>query len=234
MSYNGGSVRADEIERVTFNLGSAGDTVILNSVAGSAIAPSTVVVNGGIGNDTIDLSNFSGSSVQIVDAGGTDSLKFANVKWQAVTVTKDETGQFILNLPNGTTVKAGGIESFTFENGTSRPSSSSSRCRTSPLPRALSIAENAGEGAAVGSVSATDVNGPIDPLTYAFVTTNGVSQISQDGRFAIDATTGAISVVAGAVIDYETEKDGRRHHPCHRHEARLHRRALQDHCDRRE
>lgn len=206
VSYYGGSVRADEIERVTFNLGSAGDTVILNSVAGSAIAPSTVVVNGGIGNDTIDLSNFSGSSVQIVDAGGTDNLKFANVKWQAVTVTKDNTGQFILNLPNGTTVKAGGIESFTFENGTVTAEQLVQQVPNKPVTTGLVIAENAGEGAAVGSVSATDVNGPIDPLTYAFVTTNGVSQISQDGRFAIDATTGAISVVAGAVIDYETEK----------------------------
>ncbi|MBC2773520.1 tandem-95 repeat protein [Rhizobium sp. AQ_MP] len=206
VSYAGGSVRADEIERVTFNLGSAGDTVVLNSVAGSAIAPSTIVINGGVGNDTIDLSNFVGSTVQIGDAGGTDSLKFSNVRWQAVTVTKDDNGQFILNLPNGTVVKAGGIESFTFENGTVTAQQLIQQKPSDIDTTGLTIAENSGEGASVGSVKGTDANGEIDPLTYAFVTNSGVSQTSPDGRFTINATTGAITVAAGASIDYETEK----------------------------
>ena len=206
VSYAGGSVRADEIERVTFNLGSSGDTVVLNSVAGSAIAPSTIVINGGLGNDTIDLSNFVGSTVQIGDAGGTDSLKFSNVRWQAVTVTKDDNGQFILNLPNGTVVKAGGIESFTFENGTVTAQQLIQQKPSDIDTTGLTIAENSGEGASVGSVKGTDANGEIDPLTYAFVTNSGVSQTSPDGRFTINATTGAITVAAGASIDYETEK----------------------------
>jgi T1SS-143 domain-containing protein len=205
VSYAGGSVRADEIERVTFNLGSSGDTVVLNPVTDSAILPTTIVVNGGTGNDTIDLSNFVGSTVQIVDAGGTDTLKLTSVRWQDVTVTQ-ENGQFILNLPNRTIVKAGGIESFTFENGTVTAQQLIQQKPSDIHTTGLTIAENSGTDASVGSVSATDANGPIDPLTYAFVTNNGTSQTSADGRFTINATTGAITVAAGAVINYEAEK----------------------------
>ena len=59
----------------------------------------------------------------------------------------------------------------------------------------FSVAEDAASGAAVGTVSATDADN--DSITYSITAGNG------DGKFAIDASTGAITT-AGA-LDYETD-----------------------------
>ena len=58
----------------------------------------------------------------------------------------------------------------------------------------FSVAEDADVGAAVGSVSATDADG--DSLTYSITVGN------EDGKFAVNGGTGAITVAAG--LDYET------------------------------
>ena len=58
----------------------------------------------------------------------------------------------------------------------------------------FSVAENAATGAAVGTVSATDADD--DTLTYSITAGNG------DGEFAINGSTGAVTVAAG--LDYET------------------------------
>ena len=64
-----------------------------------------------------------------------------------------------------------------------------------PTPtNAFSVAEDAAVGAAVGTVSATGLQG--DSITYAITAGNG------DGKFAIGSATGAITV-AGS-LDYET------------------------------
>ena len=58
----------------------------------------------------------------------------------------------------------------------------------------FSVAEDAAVGALVGSVSATDADN--DTLTYSITAGNG------DGNFAVNSSTGAITVAAG--LDYET------------------------------
>ncbi len=62
-----------------------------------------------------------------------------------------------------------------------------------PVP-AMSVSEHAAVGTAVGTVTATDAEG--STVTYA------ITEGDDDGQFAIDAATGAITV-AGA-LDYET------------------------------
>ena len=60
----------------------------------------------------------------------------------------------------------------------------------------FAVDEGSAAGTAVGTVTATDVEG--DAVSYAIVGGN------EDGQFAIDAATGAITVAAGADIDFET------------------------------
>ncbi len=61
-----------------------------------------------------------------------------------------------------------------------------------------SVAENAANGTAIGTVTGQDPDaGAV--LTYAFAPGGDAG-----GRFAIDATTGAISVANGALLDFDT------------------------------
>lgn len=59
-----------------------------------------------------------------------------------------------------------------------------------------SIAEGAAAGTPVGRLSASDVDG--DALTYTLLDNDG-------GRFTVQATTGLVSVAAGAQFDFETQ-----------------------------
>ncbi|QRM57315.1 VCBS domain-containing protein [Sinorhizobium sp. BG8] len=129
VSYTGtgaATVRADEIERVVINTGSAGDTVIIGDLTGTAIAPSTIVVNGGTGDDTIDLRNLAGTSVVINDvdpttSGDTDTVKLAG-RWIDYNVTYDATSGFYTVTriaDNSVVVSTKNVENFFFqgENG---------------------------------------------------------------------------------------------------------------------
>lgn len=64
-------------------------------------------------------------------------------------------------------------------------------------PVRLSVAENAANAAAVGSVTARNAHGA-NPLTYAIASGNA------SGAFAINASTGAITVADRTKLDYET------------------------------
>ena len=63
----------------------------------------------------------------------------------------------------------------------------------------LTVAEDAAEGAAVGTVSATDVEG--DDITYSV---SGTDLAAFNADFSLDAATGEITVKTGATLDYET------------------------------
>ncbi|MEJ1161945.1 cadherin domain-containing protein, partial [Prosthecomicrobium sp. N25] len=65
------------------------------------------------------------------------------------------------------------------------------------LDRTGTVAETAGTGAAVATVSVQDPDGA-DGFTFSLVDDAG-------GRFTIDPATGAIAVAPGAVLDHETE-----------------------------
>ncbi len=61
---------------------------------------------------------------------------------------------------------------------------------------ANTVAENAANGTAVGTVSATDQDAG-ETFTYSLVNDQG-------GRFAIDANTGVVTVADSSLLDYET------------------------------
>ena len=62
----------------------------------------------------------------------------------------------------------------------------------------FAIAEHSDTGTILGSVSASDQD-TADSLTYSFSSGN------DDGIFAVDGATGAISIANGALLDYETQ-----------------------------
>ncbi len=62
----------------------------------------------------------------------------------------------------------------------------------------FSLGEDAANGANVGTVSGTDQDSPAQTLTYAITAGNG------DGVFAINTSTGLITVADNSSLDYET------------------------------
>jgi T1SS-143 domain-containing protein len=211
LTVNGAVVaEVTEIEDIVINGGGGADTLTVNgSFTGTSLLTSTITYNGGAGDETFDVSGLaSGHSVVVKGAGGNDKLVLGDTageaKWQDVTVTKNaETGEFTITMANGAVIKATGVESFQFQNGTVTADQLVQQAPSDITTAGLSIAENASAGASVGSVAGVDINGSIDPLNYAFVKDGQASTTSADGRFTIDPATGEISVLSGAVIDFE-------------------------------
>ena len=74
------AIEMTSIQEIVINLGSGGDTVVLSGdLHGTGVASSTVTVNGGTGNDTVDASGMTGTPVDIVfnGGGGNDTVVFS-------------------------------------------------------------------------------------------------------------------------------------------------------------
>jgi T1SS-143 domain-containing protein len=214
LTVNGAlAAEVKEIEDIVIQGGGGTDTLAVNgSFAGTSLLTSTITYEGGEGDETFDVSELaSGHSVVVKGAGGTDVLVIGNDDgesvWKDVTVTQDPvSGEFTISLPNGGPVlKATGVESFQFADGTVTAAELIEQAPTALTTSGLAVAENSAAGTVVGSVQGVDANGSIDPLSYAFVLADSSTSLtSADGRFVINASTGEISVAAGAVLDYET------------------------------
>ncbi|CCD94525.1 hypothetical protein BRAO375_3630006 [Bradyrhizobium sp. ORS 375] len=120
---NGATIRADEIERVTIMGGTASDTLTITDLTGTAIAPSTIVFNGGSGNDTLDLARFAGNTSVVSDGGAdSDTVKFG-FKFTEATYTKvfAPDGVTLIGVQvthNGLTDTFTNYESFVFKDET--------------------------------------------------------------------------------------------------------------------
>ncbi|MCQ1570726.1 Ig-like domain-containing protein [Neorhizobium galegae] len=214
LTVNGAlAAEVNEIEDIVIQGGGGADTLAVNgSFAGTSLLTSTITYEGGEGDETFDVSELtSGHSVVVKGAGGADVLVIGDEAgesvWKDVTVTQDPaTGEFTISLPNGGPVlKATGVESFRFFDGTVTAAQLIEQAPTDLTTSGLTVAENSAAGTIVGSVHGVDVNGSIDPLSYAFILADSSTSLtSADGRFVINASTGEISVAAGAVLDYET------------------------------
>ncbi|WP_152564209.1 beta strand repeat-containing protein [Neorhizobium vignae] len=213
LTVNGAlAVEVNEIEDIVIQGGGGADTLDVNgSFAGTSLLTSTITYEGGEGDETFNVSELaSGHSVVVKGAGGADVLVIGDEAgesvWKDVTVTQDPaTGEFTISLPNGGPVlKATGVESFQFFDGTVSAAQLIEQAPTDLTTLGLTVAENSAAGTIVGSVHGVDVNGSIDPLSYAFILADSSTSLtSADGRFVINASTGEISVAAGAVLDYE-------------------------------
>jgi VCBS repeat-containing protein len=77
---NGGSVTADEIEDVQFNLGNGGDTVnVSGDFTNTSLLPNTITVNGGNGADTVDARSLtSANNIVFNGNSGNDTFYESN------------------------------------------------------------------------------------------------------------------------------------------------------------
>ncbi|WP_310221192.1 Ig-like domain-containing protein [Neorhizobium sp. 2083] len=214
LTVNGAlAAEVNEIEDIVIQGGGGADTLAVNgSFTGTSLLTSTITYEGGEGDETFDVSELtSGHSVVVKGAGGTDVLVIGDEAgesvWKDVTVTQDPvSGEFTISLPNGGPVlKATGVESFQFADGTVTAAQLIEQAPTDLTTSGLAVAENSAAGTVVGTVQGVDSNGSIDPLSYAFILADSSTSLtSADGRFVINASTGEITVAAGAVLDYET------------------------------
>jgi len=119
-------------------------------------------------------------------------------------------GEILSNDAGQLSLSAGAVGFITFADGSTLRFTGVERIETAdvtPVPppnqapslvelSASSVYENAADGTVVGTVAATDPDAG-DTLTYALLDDAG-------GRFAIDPTTGEITVADGSLLDYET------------------------------
>ncbi len=191
------------VEEWTIDGGAAGDKfVVTGSLSGTGLSTSTLTINGGAGNDVLDVSKLT-SNEHVVFHGGAgdqDTIIFA-ADWKDAAVTQTQTG-FQIKI-GGQTYDVDGTEKFVFSNGTATIQTLLEAAPTG-VTGTLAVAENAAAGTVVGTLAGVDVNGGLDKLTYAFVDAQGhASQTSADGRFVIDANSGLVTVAANAVINFE-------------------------------
>jgi Ca2+-binding RTX toxin-like protein len=162
---------------------------------------------GGLGDDVFVYHAGDGDDVFHAGAG-TDVIRL-----QAVTdgwTVHLRRGEILSDDDGRLTLSAGAVGSITFADGSTlrfvgvEAIETAAPPPTTPPNAAPSIVdlsgnavyENAANGTVVGTVSATDPDAG-DTLTYALLDDAG-------GRFAIDPTTGAVTVADGSLLDYET------------------------------
>ena len=222
---NASSVYADEIERVTFNLGTGGDTVVLEDITGSAVKDTTVVINGGAGSDTIDLTKFAGSSVQIVDNGGSDTVKLGGL-WTDYVFT-EANGTYTIAKKNGPiigTMKA--IELVEFTGAVGKPG------YTMPIANLVNIApvavdetksvteaggtDNAtgGEPKASGNLLGNDTDGNVSndtpPKMVDILTVSQVSGQPVATDTIIQGIYGKLKISADGTYEYELDNNSQK------------------------
>jgi T1SS-143 domain-containing protein len=224
-----GGVRADGIEDLYLELGgSAGNTVVFGNVSDTALAPDTIVVNSGSGNDTFDMSGLSGKvhivindSDPVASAGSdTDTLKLAG-KWADWTVTHlgNDNGVGEYTLTNGTqTITVTNVEQFTFmgENGGAGGTLSLSQLmNVAPVANNFtalsavvedSLSESV-EGFILHGNHATDANtNKFDTLTVvgisAGTTPSAVANVAGSDPTVVDGTYGKLTIYADGTYSY--------------------------------
>ncbi|CAN7602605.1 T1SS-143 repeat domain-containing protein [Neorhizobium sp. LjRoot104] len=218
---NGATVRADEIERIEVTLGSAGDSIAVGDLSGTAIAPTTVVINGGVGSDTIDLTGLVGTKVEINDVddttgGDIDTVKLAG-KWSDYDIVRATDGTFTFSLGGHVVATAKNIEQFTFqgENGgaggtmqaidliNDAPHAAADNNTGDPVVEAGGVANGtAGDASAIGNVLTNDTDA--DAFDSKHVT---AIQFGAGPATAVPAGNGDVTI-AGAYGILTIHSDG--------------------------
>jgi Ca2+-binding RTX toxin-like protein len=165
-----------------------------------------------------DANGSSGDDVFVYHAGDGDAAFNGGAGADAIRLLSVEDG-WTLHLRRGEVLSddaghisfaAGAVGFITFADGSTLRFSNVERIETedpTPVPppnqapsivelSASSVYEDATNGTVLGTVAVTDPDAG-DTLTYALLDDAG-------GRFAIDPTTGVITVTDGSLLDYET------------------------------
>ena len=162
---------------------------------------------GGSGDDVFVYHAGDGDDV-FHGGAGTDVIRLDSVAdgWtvhlRRGEVLSDEAGRLTLSagavgfitFADGSTLRFTGVE--TIEAAAPTPTTPPNAAPSIADLSADTVYENAASGTVVGTVSATDPDAG-DSLTFALLDDAG-------GRFAIDPSTGEITVADGSLLDYET------------------------------
>jgi hypothetical protein len=183
---------------IVATIGTRGDDTIswsesaatLNGRAGNDVITGSAfndTLNGGAGNDT--LNGGAGTDTAVYSGNRASYIVTYNAATQTYTVADQRANQ------DGTDTVTG-VESFQFANGTLAAASVADQAPGGATVAGGTVAENAANGTVVGTVTGSDPDGW---ATLGYSLTNNAG-----GRFAINATTGAITVANGTLLDYES------------------------------
>ncbi len=183
--------------------GNAGNDFLDGGIGNDTISGGTGndQLRGGAGNDTIT----GGTGDDVIFAGaGTDTAVLSG-SWAEYTITQgsDVGGDYFVLTDKVSgrdgTDKVYGTETFQFKDRAITVSQASDLLNDGPTGAAWqagsTVNENSSNGTVVGTVTALDPDAG-DVFTYALTDNAG-------GRFAINATTGQVSVANGSLLDFE-------------------------------
>jgi Ca2+-binding RTX toxin-like protein len=162
--------------------GSSGDDVFVYHAGDGDAA-----FNGGAANDAIRLVSVEDGWTLHLRRGEILSDDAGHISFSAGAVG-------FITFADGSTLRFSNVERIETENPT--PAPPPNQAPSIVEISASSVYEDAANGTVVGTVAATDPDAG-DTLTYTFLNDAG-------GRFAIDPTTGVITVTDGSLLDYET------------------------------
>ena len=185
-------------------LSSDGQKVMFNDINGAVVlanvqrAPGGDSLSGGDGNDSLA----GGSGNDSIDGGAdTDTAIYTGARSDYAISLNGSTYTITDNRsasPDGTD-EVTDVEKFQFSDGTFAANQLLNNAPSQPVDgnaAANGVAENMANGALVGITAfSTDIDG--GTLIYSLTDNAG-------GRFAIDASTGVVSVANGALLDFET------------------------------
>ena len=189
-----GAVRADEIERVEFNL-SNNESIVFGDVTNTGLAASTIVLNTGAGDNIFDFTNFFGSIKVVVNdsdavtSGDTDLMKLSG-KWTDWTVTELAGDWYRLEYA-GQTIEVKNVESFYF-------AGNDATIPLSELENVAPVAGNDGNGAdAVVEAGVNPGNTPFagDDHATGNVLANDTDANSLDTKAVTQVTFGSDTVM---------------------------------------
>ncbi|MEN3147477.1 DUF5801 repeats-in-toxin domain-containing protein [Neorhizobium sp. IRAMC:178] len=226
----GTTVRADEIEGIEITLHAGGGTINVGDLSGTAIEPSTIVINGGAGDDTINLTNLAGTKVVVTDeddttGGDIDTMILAG-KWADYNIVRATDGTFTFSRGGTVVATAKNIEQFTFmgeNNGNGgtvqaielvndAPHATADTNAGDPVIEAGGIANGtAGDASATGNVLANDTDADIfDTKTVTSVRFSGGAATAvpgNNGDVMVAGTYGTLTIHADGSYAYALDNN---------------------------
>ena len=187
-----------DVEEIVINTGGGGDTVIVTgSLDGTGVSQNTITVNGGLGNDTIDLSLRSSNHRVVVDGGGGDDtvvLGFASDATTAYELIEDTGGNVIgVKITHGGfTDDFFGIETLQFTDGTDVVGVNDAP--VNHVPAEQTIAEDATltfSGANTNAISIADFDAGLAELKVKLSVDNGTLTLFTIAGLTFIADAGA-------------------------------------------
>ncbi|MBO9123106.1 MULTISPECIES: VCBS domain-containing protein [unclassified Rhizobium] len=227
ISYTGtdaATIRVDEIERIVIDTGNGNHNITVGDLTGTGIAPATIVINSGSGDDIIDLTKLAGTKVEISDSDAvkpiesdTDTVKLAG-HWADYVIEKASDGTYSFSLGGNVVVTAKNIERFTFaaDVSDSHDGTVLAGDLLNTAPHAVNdtalVTEAGGIGNATAGVPTADGNvltNDTDANAYdtRVVTQVSGSAVTSDQPTVINGTYGSLTIHSDGSYTYALNND---------------------------